>query len=253
MRRRFEFGVRCLAGRVPGRSGTAGLVFYMSSDISTDSLRNVGGRGCTGKGNPQHGDPGPRRARISTSTEKNALARRLCFSPYFDRTFTTAHPTTGNFLGLGCRCSYLTESLQRAGAASGQPPRRNACTRKGLSIWTSYWKNARLSALAGDALRASPADEPADEQGSIEGLRLYFTPFTRPNFSGHQSFRERPRRLAFYRARAARAQPWTGVTDASSSCASGGTVPRRQETAAQEPRGRSTNTTSESPRRAAPN
>ena len=122
-----------------------------------------------------------------------------------------------------------------------------------MSIWTSYWKNAHLSALAGDALRASPADEPADEQGSIEGLRLYFTPFTRPNFSGHQSFRERPRRLAFYRARAARAQPWTGVTDASSSCASGGTMPRRQETAAQEPRGRSTNTTSESPRRAAPN
>ena len=108
-------------------------------------------------------------------------------------------------------------------------------------------ENAHLSALAGDALRASPADEPADEQGSIEGLRLYFTPITRPNFSGHQSFRERPRRLAFYRARAARAQPWTGVADASSSCASGGTVPRRQETAAQEPRGRSTNTTSEKP------
>ena len=114
-------------------------------------------------------------------------------------------------------------------------------------------ENAHLSALAGDALRASPAGEPADEQGSIEGLRLYYTPITRPNFSGHQSFRERPRRLAFYRARAARAQPWTGVADASSSCASGGTVPRRQETAAQEPRGRSTNTTSESPRRAAPN
>ena len=115
LRRRFEFGVRCLAGRVPGRSGTAGLVFYMSSYISADSLRNVGERGCSGKGNPQHGDPGPRRARISTSTEKSALARRLCFSPYFDRTFTTAHPTTGNF--LGCRCSYITESLQRAGAS----------------------------------------------------------------------------------------------------------------------------------------
>ena len=51
--------------------------------------------------------------------------------------------------------------------------------------------------------------------------------------------------------RVARARPWTGVANESSSCASGGTVPRRQETAAQEPRGRSTNTTSESPRRGA--
>ena len=116
LRRRFEFGVRCLAGRVPGRSGTAGLIFYMSSHISTDSLRNVGERGCSGKGNLQHGDPGPRRAKISTSTEENALARRLWFSSYFDRTFTTAHPTTGNF--LGCICSYITESL------SERAPRR---------------------------------------------------------------------------------------------------------------------------------
>ena len=38
--------------------------------------------------------------------------------------------------------------------------------------------------------------------------------------------------------RVARARPWTGVANESSSCASGGTVPRRQETAAQEPRGR---------------
>ena len=36
-------------------------------------------------------------------------------------------------------------------------------------------------------------------------LRLYLTPFPRASFSGHsQSFRERPRRLAFYRARSAR-------------------------------------------------
>ena len=156
----------------------------------------------------------------------------------------------------------LSGSLPLARAACSEATRRmrvgsprkatDACTRRSHSIMDKSYERVVPPAALSEMLSQPPADEPRTSKVSsrvftsgfhaLQEPQLYRTP---PELSRASSPDSR------FVERAARARPRTGFADASSGCLSEQTMPRRRETTAKEPRGRSTSTPSERPRRGA--